>query len=86
MQAHPAYARPATRATTPAGAAAPVSVGGALRAVEAFLMRGGQRTARRNAWSAVLEDRRRAEDRRAAQHVLETLGDAPAPAWRLPRP
>lgn len=47
------------------------SVTGALRAVESLLMRNGQRTARRNAWTAVLEDRRRAEDRRAAQHVLE---------------
>jgi hypothetical protein len=45
----------------------------ALRAVEGVLMRGGQRTARRNAWNAVLEDRRRARDRREAQHVLEAV-------------
>ncbi|MEU0083648.1 SCO2195 family GlnR-regulated protein [Streptomyces sp. NPDC054802] len=47
------------------------SVTGALRAMEALLLSGGQRTARRNAWSAVLEDRRRAKDRVEAQHVLE---------------
>ncbi|MFG2191248.1 hypothetical protein [Streptomyces sp. NPDC048639] len=45
----------------------------ALRAVEAVLMRNGQRTARRNAWNAVLEDRRRASDRREVQHVLEAV-------------
>ncbi|MFD7665982.1 hypothetical protein [Streptomyces sp. NPDC059788] len=62
MQAAPA------RAT----AALPIpSVTDALRAVESVLMRGGQRTARRNAWTSVLEDRRRAKDRREAQHVLE---------------
>ncbi|MEU2431715.1 MULTISPECIES: hypothetical protein [unclassified Streptomyces] len=42
-----------------------------LRAVESVLLRGGQRTARRNAWTAVLEDRRRAKDRVEAEHVLE---------------
>ena len=47
------------------------SVSGALRAVEAVLMGGGQRTARRNAWTSVLEDRRRAKDRHEAQYVLE---------------
>ncbi|GAB7033963.1 hypothetical protein AB0G35_21465 [Streptomyces sp. NPDC021749] len=47
------------------------SVTGALRAVEAVLMRGGQRTARRNAWTSVLEDRRRAKDRYEAAYVLE---------------
>ncbi len=51
-----------------------VSVTNALRAVEALLLRGGQRTARRNAWTAVLEDRKRAKDRREAQHVLDGLG------------
>ncbi|MET8567116.1 hypothetical protein [Streptomyces sp. NPDC004783] len=35
----------------------------ALRAVESLLMGSGQRTARRNAWTSVLEDRRRAEER-----------------------
>ncbi|MEU7179648.1 SCO2195 family GlnR-regulated protein [Streptomyces celluloflavus] len=47
------------------------AVTGALRAVEAVLLRGGQRTARRNAWTSVLEDRRRAKDRHEAQDVLE---------------
>ena len=47
------------------------SVAGALRAVEAVLLSRGQRTARRNAWTAVLEDRRRAKDRDEAEHVLE---------------
>lgn len=49
------------------------SVSNALRAVESLLMSGGQRTARRNAWTAVLEDRRRAKDRVEAQHVLEAV-------------
>jgi hypothetical protein len=43
----------------------------ALRAVESLLMSGGHRTARRNAWTSVLEDRRRAKDRVEAQRVLE---------------
>lgn len=51
--------------------AAVPSVTDALRAVEALLLRGGQRTARRNAWTSVLEDRRRARARVEAQHVLE---------------
>jgi hypothetical protein len=67
MQAHPAHAHASSTVTT-------TTVTGALRAVEAFLLRGGQQTARRNAWTAVLEDRRRAKDRREAQHVLEALG------------
>ncbi|MEW2284300.1 hypothetical protein [Streptomyces sp. NPDC047841] len=44
---------------------------GALRAVESLLMSGGQRTARRNAWTSVLEDRRRAKDRVEAQRFLD---------------
>ncbi|MEU3981955.1 hypothetical protein AB0F77_17930 [Streptomyces sp. NPDC026672] len=47
------------------------SVTDALRAVESLLMSGGQRTARRNAWTSVLEDRRRAKDRVEAERVLE---------------
>ncbi|AWE49912.1 MULTISPECIES: SCO2195 family GlnR-regulated protein [Streptomyces] len=43
----------------------------ALRAVESLLMGSGQRTARRNAWTSVLEDRRRAKDRVEAERVLE---------------
>ncbi|KAF4408068.1 MULTISPECIES: hypothetical protein [Streptomyces] len=57
----------------PVRATAIPSVTDALRAVEAVLMRGGQRTARRNAWNAVLEDRRRARDRHEAEHVLEAV-------------
>ncbi|MFD0042040.1 hypothetical protein ACFVIZ_30890 [Streptomyces anulatus] len=51
------------------------SVTTALRAVESLLLSSGQRTARRNAWTAVLEDRRRAKDRVEAQHVLDTVAD-----------
>ncbi|WP_330176170.1 hypothetical protein OG875_23315 [Streptomyces sp. NBC_01498] len=47
------------------------SVSHALRAMESLLLSSGQRRARRNAWTAVLEDRRRAQDRVEAQHVLE---------------
>ena len=47
----------------------------ALRAVESLLMSRGQRTARRNAWTAVLEDRRRAQDRVEAEHVLKAVAD-----------
>jgi hypothetical protein len=45
----------------------------ALRAVESLLMSAGQRTARHNAWTSVLEDRRRAKDRVEAQRVLEAV-------------
>jgi hypothetical protein len=50
------------------------SVTGALRVVESFLLRGAEQTARRNAWSAVLEDRKRAKDRHEAQYVLDSMG------------
>ncbi|MFC4030245.1 hypothetical protein ACFO3J_02035 [Streptomyces polygonati] len=50
---------------------APVS--GALRAVESFLLSGGQQTARRNAWAAVVADRQRARDRREAEHEMAAL-------------
>jgi hypothetical protein len=55
--------------------AAPVrpSVTVALRALEGLLLSGGQRTARQNAWNAVLEDRRRAQDRHEAENVLEAV-------------
>ncbi|MEV7680957.1 hypothetical protein AB0O64_20765 [Streptomyces sp. NPDC088341] len=68
----------ATPRTTPVLRTAPVlpSVAGALRAVESLLLSGGQRTARRNAWTAVLEDRRRAKDRVEAQHVMEAVSKA----------
>ncbi|MFD5000574.1 SCO2195 family GlnR-regulated protein [Streptomyces buecherae] len=45
----------------------------ALRAIEGLLLGAGQRTARRNAWTAVLEDRRRAKARHEAEHVLEAV-------------
>ncbi|WP_097870530.1 SCO2195 family GlnR-regulated protein [Streptomyces sp. rh34] len=63
MQAAPVRARALPSVTT------------ALRAVESLLLSSGQRTARRNAWTAVLEDRRRAKDRVEAQHVLEAVAD-----------
>ncbi|MFI0904846.1 hypothetical protein ACH4TE_15075 [Streptomyces sioyaensis] len=66
MQAAPLRATPADSPALPLP-----TVTGALRAVEAVLMRGGQRTARRNAWTSVLEDRRRAKDRHEAEYVLE---------------
>lgn len=50
-----------------------VPVTGALRAVESFLLRGGQRTARRNAWASVVADRQRARDRREAEHEMNAL-------------
>ncbi|GGP87853.1 hypothetical protein GCM10010215_12200 [Streptomyces virginiae] len=39
----------------------------AFRGIESLLMSG----ARRNAWTAVLEDRKRAKDRVETEHVLE---------------
>lgn len=51
------------------------SVTDALRAVEALLLSGGQRTARRNAWTSVLEDRRRATARIEAQRAFEEFGE-----------
>ncbi|MEU3099349.1 hypothetical protein ABZ690_32650 [Streptomyces sp. NPDC006967] len=55
----------------PVRATAIPSFSTALRAVESLLMSGGQRTARRNAWTSVLEDRRRAKDRVETQLVLD---------------
>ncbi len=42
----------------------------ALLVVESLLLGGGQRTARRNAWSSVVADRQRARERAEAQRVL----------------
>jgi hypothetical protein len=70
MQAQTAYVYPSSTARN--GTVG--SVTGALRVVEALLLRGGQQTARRNAWTAVVEDRQRAKARRDAQHVLDALG------------
>ncbi|MDR3082378.1 MAG: hypothetical protein LBV60_15875 [Streptomyces sp.] len=53
------------------------SVTDALRAIESLLMGGGQRTARQNAWTSVLEDRRRAKDRIEAQRVLDATASRP---------
>ncbi|WP_338777927.1 hypothetical protein [Streptomyces sp. DG1A-41] len=59
------------QAAPPVRATAIPSFTTALRAVESLLLSSGQRTARRNAWTSVLEDRRRAKDRVEAQRVLE---------------
>ncbi|KUN86649.1 hypothetical protein AQJ66_11495 [Streptomyces bungoensis] len=61
----------------PVRATAIPSFADALRAVESVLMSGGQRTARRNAWNSVLEDRRRAKDRVEALRVLEQAATRP---------
>ncbi|WP_419994294.1 hypothetical protein [Streptomyces boninensis] len=49
-----------------------------LRTIEQVLLRGGQRTARRNAWNAVLEDRRRAKDRRETEVVMRATATGSA--------
>ncbi|GAA1009759.1 hypothetical protein STXM2123_1769 [Streptomyces sp. F-3] len=49
-----------------------------LRTVESLLLSGGQRTARRNAWTSVMEDRRRARERAEAQRALDRSGRLPA--------
>ena len=43
---------------------------GALRRAESVLLSSGQRTARRNAWDAVCENRRHALDRQESELVL----------------
>ncbi|MET9349951.1 SCO2195 family GlnR-regulated protein [Streptomyces termitum] len=62
---------PAAAASTHVRVSALPSVTDALRAVESLVLGSGQRTARRNAWTSVLEDRRRAKDRIEAQDLLE---------------
>ncbi|OEU88171.1 hypothetical protein DB35_17410 [Streptomyces abyssalis] len=47
----------------------------ALESFESLLMGRGHRTACRNAWTAVLEDRRRATARTEAQRVLEAAAE-----------
>lgn len=59
----------------PAAAPVPPSFTEALRALDALLMRGEQRTARRNAWAAVLEDRGRARARTETEQVLEAAAE-----------
>nr|WP_062211786.1 hypothetical protein [Streptomyces sp. NBRC 109706] len=64
------------------------TVGGALRALEQRLLAGGQRTALRNAWSAVREDQERAAAHRDAERALRASGaasEAPA-ALSAPQP
>jgi len=81
MSANPVHtARFSVRSVRPARAGRTVlperphtPVAGALRAVESFLLSGGQQTARRNAWAAVVADRQRARDRREAEHEMAAL-------------
>lgn len=56
-----------TMQAAPVRAIAIPSFAEAFRGLESLLMSG----ARRNAWTAVLEDRRRAKDRVETEHVLE---------------
>jgi hypothetical protein len=65
------------------GSAAPVA--GALRAVETFLLGGGQQTARRNAWAAVVADRQRAKDRREAEREMAALAGVEREGAARPR-
>lgn len=65
--------------TAPVHATAIPSFTDALRAMESVLLSRGQITARRNAWTSVLEDRRRAKERVEAQRILDQ-----AAASRLP--
>jgi hypothetical protein len=46
------------------------SMSDALRRAESVLLGGGQQTARRNAWDAVCENRRLAQDRQEIEVVL----------------
>ncbi|MGW1977484.1 SCO2195 family GlnR-regulated protein [Streptomyces sp. NPDC001889] len=73
MQAVPLHPVREADSVRPVRATAIPSLTHALRAMERLLLGAGQRTARRNAWTAVLEDRRRARDRAEAQHVLEAV-------------
>ncbi|MBQ0868088.1 hypothetical protein ACH4RA_31955 [Streptomyces smyrnaeus] len=51
----------------------------ALEGLEHLFFGNGQRVARRNAWTAVLEDRRRARARREAETVLNAASDRRPP-------
>lgn len=53
----------------------------ALEGIEHLLLGNGHRTARRNAWTAVLEDRRRARARTETERVLTA---ANLPTLRAP--
>jgi hypothetical protein len=76
-QVHATHAHVADRPHAP--------VAGALRAVETFLLSGGQQTARRNAWAAVVADRQRARDRRDAEHEMAALTDGKRGGASRPR-
>ena len=76
--------RPTAGSSVRPAATRPAQVAGALRAVESFLMRGGQQTARRNAWAAVVADRQRARDRREAEYVLAAVTTAVPATYPLP--
>ncbi|WP_436787203.1 hypothetical protein [Yinghuangia sp. YIM S10712] len=53
------------------------TVGVVLRTMESLMtLQGAQRTARRNAWDAVCDDRRRARARAEATVILERLAEA----------
>ena len=52
----------------------------ALRTLEGLLLPGGGQTARRNAWQAVVEDRRRALARAEAEQLLAGMPTAVPPA------
>ncbi|WP_332262341.1 hypothetical protein [Streptacidiphilus rugosus] len=48
----------------------PHNVTTALRMAESLLLGSGQQTARRNAWDAVCENRRHAQDRQETERAL----------------
>ncbi|MFR9674876.1 hypothetical protein [Streptomyces sp. TR06-5] len=52
----------------------------ALRTLEGLLLNGGPGIARRNAWQAVVEDRRRARARAEAERLLTAMPAAVPPA------
>lgn len=56
----------------------------ALRTLEGLLLDGGRHTARRNAWQAVVEDRRRARARAEAERLLTAMPAAVPPAGAQP--
>ncbi|EST34973.1 hypothetical protein N566_17920 [Streptomycetaceae bacterium MP113-05] len=53
-----------------------------LRTLEGLLLEGSGRTARRNAWQAVLEDRVRARDRAETERLLTAMSSPLKPAPR----
>lgn len=61
------------------------TVTGVLRTLEGLLLRSEQRTARRNAWDAVLEDRRRATARQESESAVGKAHPAVDGTSVLPR-